>query len=343
MIVKKNKKKWLVAASTFAAMAALLGTFAWFTSQDSATNHFEGEIAGNDTEILETFTPPKDWKPGQDINKDVAVLNSGNYDSMIRVSFQELVTKLNDASAKLSADGTILNGKTEEQTYLFKLNDSTTATGTWVDSKITPEKTISVTGGDYAGNYTLKAKEQAVTTEAGTTFKYVSYWDNGTSKYYAKVGSYSRNDATNEITPSTAEFKYVDLASTQTPADWTNPLYQPTISIDANGKATIDANSDSKIKLHFVNLSETPTPNKWYFNKADATFYYVGIVKAQAQTAQLLDSVQLDSSAGMEYSKLKFDLVVNAKGIQAAKEAVNSTDWVNNTNTELKTALEGLY
>ena len=44
---KKNKKKWVAAATTFAAIAALAGTFAWFQSNDSAKNHFEGSIAGN--------------------------------------------------------------------------------------------------------------------------------------------------------------------------------------------------------------------------------------------------------------------------------------------------------
>lgn len=337
----KNKKKWVVAATTLAAMAALAGTFAWFTSTDSAKNHFEGDIAGNDVEVVETFTPPTDWKPGQEVNKDVAVLNSGDYDSMIRVSFSEILTKLTDASSKTSTDATILNGKTSEQLYLYPLAETALSEGTWADSKVAA-KTLTVTGGDYAGTYTLKAKEQAVTTDAGTTFRYVSYWDNGTDKFYAKVGAYSRaEDGT--VTPSTAEFKYVDLAATPVNMDWTNPVYKPALTIDANGKAVVNADSDSNIKLNFVNLATTPTANKWYYNAADGFFYYVGIVAAQAQTPQLLDSVTLATTADNSYSKVQFDLVVNSKGIQAAKEAVNSTDWVNNTDAALTAALEGLY
>lgn len=337
---KQNKKKWIAAATTLAAMAALAGTFAWFTSQDSAKNHFEGNIAGNDVEVVETFTPPKDWVPGQEVNKDVAILNSGEYDSMIRVSFTETLEKLLDAQSKLSNDPAILNGKTKEQIYLTPLNDSATQTGTWTDAKVA-SKTLTVTGGDYAGTYTLKAKEQAVVTAAGTTYKYVSYWDNGTDQYYAKVGAYSRaEDGT--ITPSTAEFKYVDLASNKIPADWTNPVYKPTITVDGNGSATLASYSDKNITLNFVNLSETPTAGKWYYNASDGYFYYVGIVGSKAQTPQLLDSVKLSSDADNSYSKFQFDLTVNAKSIQAAKEAVNSTAWVNGTNDDLKTALEGL-
>lgn len=339
----KNKKKWVVAATTFAAMAALAGTFAWFTSQDSAKNHFEGSIAGNDVEVVETFTPPTDWKPGQKVNKDVAILNSGGYDSMIRVSFKEILTKLTDASSKLSADATILDGKTKEQIYLYPLSDPT-GEGTWNDSTLAEEKSFTLTSGDYAGTYTLKAKEQAVTTEAGTTYRYVSYWDNGTDKYYAKVGAYSRTEA-GVITPSTADFKYVDLAATPIDMDWTKPVYNPTLTINADGTAVVDAGSDAnkKIKLDFVNLSAEPTANKWYYNAVDGHFYFVGIVKPQAQTEQLLDSVQLSNEADNSYSKFQFDLVVNSEGIQAAKEAVNSDTWVHNTDTKLKDALEGLY
>lgn len=337
----KNKKKWIAAATTFAAMAALAGTFAWFTSQDSAKNHFEGNIAGNDVEVVETFTPPTDWKPGQEVNKDVAVLNSGDYDSMIRVSFSEILTKLTDATAKTSSDIKLLAGKTKEQIYLYPLADTALSTGTWNDAKVA-EKVMTVTGGDYAGTYTLKAKEQEVTTDAGTTFRYVSYWDNGTDKYYAKVGAYSRaEDGT--VTPATAEFKYVDLAATPVNMDWTNPVYKPTLTIDKNGNAIVDADSDKNIKLNFVNLAATPTANKWYYNAEDGHFYYVGIVAPQAQTPQLLDSVLLANEADNSYSKVQFDLVVNSTGIQAAKEAVNSTDWVNDTNVDLKEALENLY
>lgn len=337
---KKNKKKWVAAATTLAAMAALAATFAWFQSQDSAKNHFEGSIAGNDVEVVETFTPPTDWQPGQEVNKDVAILNSGDYESMIRVSFAETMQKLLDAESKLSNDPAILNGKTTDEIYLTPLDNSATATGTWTDAKVAPT-TLTVTGGDYAGTYTLKAKEQKVDTAAGTTYKYVSYWDNGTNQYYAKVGAYSRaTDGT--ITPATAEFKYVDLASNKVDSDWTKPVYKPTITVDEAGNATIASVSDPNVTLNFVNLSETPTAGKWYYNVADGYFYYVGIVGSQEQTPQLLDSVKLSEDADNSYSKFQFDLTVNAKSIQAAKEAVNSVDWVNGTNDTLKTALEGL-
>lgn len=336
----KNKKKWVVAATTFAAMAALAGTFAWLTSQDSAKNHFEGNVAGSDVEVVETFTPPLDWVPGQKVNKNVAIMNSGLYDSMIRVSFNEILTKLKDANSKTSNDASLLEGKTKEEIYLFPLAE---VDASWKDAKVVDTK-MTVAAGEYAGTYTLKAKEKEVTTPAGTTHRYASYWESTTDKYYAKAGSYSRA-ADGTLTPSAPEFKYMNLASTPNEFDWTTPVYKPTITVDAQGNATIIAGSDkdSNITLDFVNLSATPTAGKWYYNDADGYFYYAGIVAAQTQTPQLLDSVTLGNDADNSYSKVKFDLIVNATSIQAAKEAVNSGQWVNNTNLALKDVLEGLF
>jgi len=232
-----------------------------------------------------------------------------------------------------------LNGKLKTAIYLTPLDDTTDTS--WTQSTVAA-KTLTVAGGDYAGTYTLKAKELATTDASGTTYRYVSYWDNGTDQYYAKVGAYSRA-ADGTITPSTAEFKYVDLDSSSNTVDWKSPVYTPTLTIDASGNATVAAASDSKVELNFVNLSPTPTADKWYYNSTDGNFYYVAKVASGTQTPLLLDSVKLSSSAGNEYSNFKFDLTVNAKSIQAQKEAVNSDAWVDNTDTALVTALEGLY
>lgn len=336
----KNKKKWVALATSLAAIAALAATFAWFTTTDSAKNHFEGDITGNDVEVVENFTPPTDWKPGQKVNKDVAVLNSGDYKSLIRVSFEELTKKLMNPDAVLSSDPAVLNGKTKDEVYLtpFKLDETS---GAWTDAQVAP-KTLVVDSGDYAGTYTLKAKEQQVTTAAGTTYRYASYWDNGTAQYYAKTGAYSRaSDGT--ITPANTEFKYVDLTYNDVAKNWTDPVYKPAINILPDGTASVIANSDEKISLEFVNLSATPETNKWFYNDQDGYFYYVGIVDAQAQTAQLLSSVTLSSDADNAYSKVQFDLTVNAKSIQAAEEAVNSDEWLKDTNAALRTALEQLF
>ncbi|HCM88357.1 MULTISPECIES: BsaA family SipW-dependent biofilm matrix protein [Vagococcus] len=345
---KKNKKKWVAVATSLAAIAALAATFAWFTAEDSAKNHFEGSIAGGDVEVVETFTPPTDWKPGQKVNKDVSVINTGNYKSLVRATFDEQLQILQNAESKLSSDAAVLNGKTKEDIYLTPFNEAVSAG--WNDSDFEGEAPkLIVTDGAYTGTYTLKAKETQVTTDAGTTYRYASYWENGTDKFYAKVGTYSRNGGGKIKAVSTPEFKYVDLAKKPlVDKKWTNPVYKPTITVDGDGKATVIAYSDAKpegnefLTLEFVNLSATPTENKWFYNNEDGFFYYVGVLDAQTQTPQLLDSVTLSQKAGNEYSKFEFDLTVKASSIQAAKEAVDSDQWLNGSNTTLSGLLSGL-
>lgn len=340
---KSSRKKWLVATAAFALLAIGAGTFAWFQSKDNVTNHFEGELAGNDVEIVEQFVP-KPWKPGDAVEKKVAVANIGEYDSMIRVSLKETLAKLKNAEAQLTDDATKLDGKTEADIYLMPLDVAKVASG-YTPSVVADTK-FTVTGGYYAGTYTLKVQEKEINTAAdGTkTYSYVSYWDNGTKQYYAKTNGFNRaTDGT--LTPQTAQFKYVDLERAAADSrDWAaSPIYTPTLDIKADGTANVESGVDNKIELNFVNLSSTGTAGKWTYNTADGYFYYIGIVGSQAQTAPLLNSVTLLNTADNTYSKLSYDLDVNARSIQAEKEAVDSTDWLNATNATIKTALEGLY
>lgn len=351
---KKSKKKWVVAATSLAVVAALAATFAWFQSEDSAKNHFEGDLAGNDVEVIETFTPPVDWKPGDKVNKDVAVMNTGDYDSLIRVSFEEILTKLKNPNSELRDydDTSFLEKATKDTMYLYPLDTTRLTTGefsTAKDSVITPTQEMKITEGDYKGTWTLKAKEVEVSTSAGTTHKYLSYWENGQDKLYAKVSQYVRDDE-NKISPQNKpQFKFMDLTTNKpVTIDWTAPVYTPEIKPDDNGNATIFTAVDENITLQFVNLVSNDVAKtdkglgKWTYNAKDGYFYYIGVVSSQGQTAQLLDSVILSSNAGNEYSKVQFDLIVNAKAIQANKEAVNSTSWLNNTNADINSALSGL-
>lgn len=343
---KSSRKKWLVATAAFALLAIGAGTFAWFQSQDNVTNHFEGEAAGNDVEIVELFVP-KPWEPGGEVTKRVGVANIGKYDSIIRVSLKETLAKLADSQAKYGDDAAILNGKTTSDIYVVPIDTAATA-GFTENTKVNASK-LTVTGGDYAGEYTLKVFEKEVEdTKDGKLYNYISYWDNGKTgadakQYFAKTSSFTRA-ADGTLTPQTQQFKYIDLAkATPTVRDWLNPVYTPTITIDGTGKATINGAADDKIKLNFVNLSANGAKDTWTYNATDGYFYYIGIVAPQAQTKTLLSSVTLDGSADNSYSKLSYDLDVNARSIQATKEAVNSTDWLSGTNTTIQTALEGLF
>lgn len=347
---KTQKKKVLAAAGTFAAVAALSATFAWFTSEDSKTNHFEGEIAtGKDIEIVETFDPPK-WEPGSEVNKDVQVANIGKYDALIRVGLDESLQLLDDHVAKQTTTGSELNGLTEEQAYVVP--GELPGTG-FTASAFPTAPTITITGGDYAGTYTLKVVEKSETDPVTgvITYSYRQVWDNGTDQFHATgINGYER-DASNNISlkaGSTPAMSYVDLTyAAALERDWTEstpyPIYNPTPAF-ANGDnkvmTSLVPGDQHPIEMLFNNITTDPTvADKWYFNTADGYFYYTSVVAPGALTTQLLDAVTLLGSAGNEYSKLQYDLTVNAKGISAFKGAVD--EWLP-AGGPLATALKDL-
>ena len=85
----KNKvwnKKYLF---TFAFLCIFLigGVFAYWTQELQVRNEFK--TAKYDTTIVEEFTAPSEWLPGQEVNKDVSVRNKGTIPVFVRVSIHQ--------------------------------------------------------------------------------------------------------------------------------------------------------------------------------------------------------------------------------------------------------------
>lgn len=78
-----REKRVLVASLGIAAVVAAGSTFAWFTSQDEVTNRLSANAA-YDVSVIETFTPPTNWIPGQRVNKDTSAVNTGNIPAFVK-------------------------------------------------------------------------------------------------------------------------------------------------------------------------------------------------------------------------------------------------------------------
>ncbi|MGX7031627.1 BsaA family SipW-dependent biofilm matrix protein [Vagococcus zengguangii] len=340
--MKKNKKK-LLAGSALGLVLLFGGTYAWFTSQDEVTNHFEGQIAGNDIQIVETYEPETNWEPGEEVNKDVAVANVSEYNAFTRVAFDEILKLLKDSSEVYYNGQTYVNkaGETIEVAMPLVMNSSMDylAKGyTDVTAKLATEvKDITVNGKTYKFQLFEKA---AIGT--ANQFSYGAVWMSGTEQAKAYIGNTSNliaraADGTlsfNGIEPtiSVVDKTYADALT----ANWTNPVYGKTPINDLVFKSATDDN----IELNFVNVTNIPTEKKWFFNQADGYFYFVGKVASGDSTAQLLDSVKLLGSAGNQYSLFTFDLNVKAEGIQSISEAV--TDNWPTASSELSSLLQTL-
>ena len=95
-----------------------------------------------------------------------------------------------------------------------------------------------------------------------------------------------------------------------------------------DAKGVPNNNLDTKnIILNFEkNLTDSKDPKegKW-IEGSDGYYYYNGIVNPDGQTANLLESVTLSKDTTNEFKGLKFDVVVDSEGVQAANSAVNDS------------------
>jgi len=92
MASKSKKRRRVLGASCILAALIIAGSsFAWFTSSDEVTNRL---TASSDygVSIVETFTPPKKWVPGQTIKKEVYAVNTGNIDAFVEEEISGLLT-----------------------------------------------------------------------------------------------------------------------------------------------------------------------------------------------------------------------------------------------------------
>lgn len=157
----KEKKKLLIAAG-LVFVIAIGGVFAYFNQTLSVENPFD--TGKYDTELTEDFNPGdgENWEPGSTVNKDVAVNNTGDYDVLVRVKFDEKwvdkkntnnviksLTGLNDetfqadaADGKIDADKSVVVKNLNKDNWVYadgywyyKANlKAGTSTGKFLDS-----------------------------------------------------------------------------------------------------------------------------------------------------------------------------------------------------------------
>ena len=146
---KQNSKDRRIAIASIivAGMIVAGSTFAWFTSKDEVTNRLTAH-ADYGVSIVEDFTPPEDWTPGQEINKDVSAVNTGNVDAFVRLGL------LYDAKLTVNGEGVAIPDGT-----------STTDKSSWVELK--PEAVDAAAQG--TGNAVDGIANEVTLLQAGGT------------------------------------------------------------------------------------------------------------------------------------------------------------------------------
>lgn len=75
--------RWTLIAVAFAVLLSVSGISAYLADGERIVN--QTMVGGNRIEVVETFTPPDEVKPGTVIHKDVKVKNVGHSDCYTRV------------------------------------------------------------------------------------------------------------------------------------------------------------------------------------------------------------------------------------------------------------------
>jgi hypothetical protein len=354
MKIFRNKKTVIgIAAVLMSLVFAISGTFAWFTARNEAINHMETErFTNGDVKIIETWDPEDgiNWVPGTTINKDAGAINTGNADAIVRMSFEEVLSKLltgvavnlttgwSDGQKWIDASSNSYDVIAQTANIAAYTGWTTLAAGdTNFTNIVDTENALTTTG------LTIVYQKNTVAAPSGgtkTTYNFAAYYSLGNGKYQ-KVDLPQAKVASGVLTIGALQYQALAVAPTAT-IDWlaaaTNrPASDITVPAAGAlaGKLSTWALTDATnkyINLIFANAnvstSATPTAadaNKWWYNAADGWFYYIGKLASGATTSNLLDAMYLAEDISADYNGISFDLKVKMEAIQNVKEAITAT------------------
>ncbi|MBE6048593.1 MAG: hypothetical protein E7213_09380 [Clostridium sp.] len=87
---------------------------------------------------------------------------------------------------------------------------------------------------------------------------------------------------------------------------------------------------------NIINTLPTDSSSKWYnkdsINTLDSEYYYLGFIEPEKYTVKLLESVELNPEAGIEFKGIHFNVNVIADGVQASNNAFSSVFSIDDSN-----------
>jgi len=123
MASKSKKRRRVFRASCILAALIIAGSsFAWFTSKDEVTNRLSAS-ADYGAKIVESFAPPKNWIPGQKVDKDVYTTNTGNIGAFVGMDISGALSIVKEATVDST---TAINSTTGTTTHSITYHNGTT-------------------------------------------------------------------------------------------------------------------------------------------------------------------------------------------------------------------------
>ncbi len=337
----KTNKKFLAGISLVLSFVIVVtASFAWFTSKDGRINHFETrQITDGSVGILEVFDPPIDWKPGQEVLKNVSAVNNAETDALVRVSFEEILKLLRSGGSTVQSDTSDVSATHPDWMPVHV----TTAGYTTGWTTLTDADTVA----PIPDGLIIKSKSATDPASGKTVYTYFAYQDLGDDTFQKVTLDVAADNG--KLALSNISYYFFDGKVT-TYADWANenvvvpngtPVVHPLAgSIDYTGTSPVGSiQADSLVLLKYGALTQAMTENNWWYNAQDGYFYYIGKLAAGEISPLLLETVTLDSSAGNEHALMELDLAVLLEAIQNTRDAIVASDGWGLTDTQLITAL----
>lgn len=358
--MRKNKKWAIILASAMAVVMLVSGTFAWFTASDYVDNRLKtSQIDDGSASIVEVFTPPENWEPGMEVTKKVAVANTGTGTLLVRVSYEEILTKLSGKAKGYTVSE--LNGLTADQrAALVPVNynpesfNNSNGYYASTDSQFQAQTgldPVKIVGFPADGTVIKVRKELSGQNE--NAYSFIIYKDFGNGVYQKMTADCKAVDDTLTIsnvnywnypgtTTTAGAWSEIDehLAPPYAPITYPDSILTPPTNYNTSGL-------DNKLLLNyspsvFANLNDAVAAgNAWWYNADDGYFYYIGSIGSGQVTNELLQSIELDYTADSTYASMDYHLIIAMRAIQNSVEAITSTEaggW-GLTNPDLIAAL----
>jgi len=362
----KKKTLTMVGVISLAAVMLLSATFAWYTANDSVTNHLATKDALANVSIRETFVSPDDWKPGQTITKEAGAINTGTAPAMVRIALEEVLKVYQPPVGETAKFNAALE-TAGRRPQLFDASSYTpigTGATDWVELTTTANTVIG--GVKLAAS--VDAKVYAKYSPAATTGSSIDSWEfaiwspiTGTS-YTTMNQAVTYDKAWDQATKtlSISNVKYLTygaqvVVGDPTPVKWTAATIPSAANVNKskaesliNANALVTGNYPNNIVINYDQMITALTgtsadAENWYYNSVDGYFYYIGLVAPGTATKNLLSSLKLSNTANSDYyANMSYDLIVTMEAIQHTKDAIAS-EWTGVAGVAaLKTALEAL-
>lgn len=305
MASKSKKRRRVLGASCILAALIIAGSsFAWFTSKDEVTNRL---TASSDygVSIVESYIPPKQWVPGQTIDKDVYAVNTGNIPAFVKedVSGKLTVEYENTVGSYDPALGYTYVKLTTDEVALAKAggylvwNDAGAENGA-VGTDYTPDAAAK-------GNYVFRRAIEDNDPLATNNEKYAleGFYFDGTDYYKILIANYHTGSEDHNRTP---------------------------VAVTADGELSADPDI-----MYVVSDTVTGEPVALYYEETvDGTKRLVATYSLDPSAAVNYDQAALDARHAVEVANAQGDYeIAKYKQDVAQKEYDLIKDLITERNT----------